>query len=63
MLDKLLNSKGFLGKREPSEIRAAAALGLGKVGTAASVASLRRAGQEDDAVVRSAVNRAQRKED
>ncbi|MHB1194520.1 MAG: HEAT repeat domain-containing protein [Longimicrobiales bacterium] len=63
MLDKLLNSKGFLGKREPSEIRAAAALGLGKVGSAASVASLRRAGQDEDAVVRSAVNRAQRKED
>ncbi|HSW31101.1 MAG TPA: HEAT repeat domain-containing protein [Longimicrobiales bacterium] len=63
MLDKLLNSKGFLGKREPSEIRAAAALGLGKVGSAGSVASLRRAGQEEDAVVRSAVNRAMRRED
>jgi HEAT repeat protein len=63
MLDKLLNSKGFLGKREPSEVRAAAALGLGKVGSPASVASLRRAAQEEDAVVRSAVNRAMRKED
>ena len=63
MLDKLLNSRGFLGKREPSEIRAAAALGLGKVGSPASMAALKRAAQEDDAVVRSAVNRAGRKED
>jgi hypothetical protein len=62
MLDKLLNSKGFLGKREPSEIRAAAALGLGKVSSPAAVASLRRAAQEEDAVVRSAVNRATRGE-
>ncbi len=62
MLDKLLNSKGFLGKREPSEIRAAAALGLGKVGSPAAAASLKRAGQEEDAVVRSAVNRAMRTE-
>lgn len=62
MLDKLLNAKGFLGKREPSEIRAAAALGLGKVGTPAAAAALRRAAQEEDAVVRSAVNRATRGE-
>lgn len=62
MLDKLLNAKGFLGKREPSEIRAAAALGLGKVGSPAATASLKRAAQEEDAVVRSAVNRAMRGE-
>lgn len=63
MLDKFLNSKGFLGKREPSEMRAAAALGLGKVGTPPAVAALRRAADEEDAVVRSAVNRALRSED
>lgn len=62
MLDRLLNGKGFLGKREPSEIRAAAALGLGKVGTPAATAALKRATQEEDAVVRSAVNRAMRGE-
>lgn len=62
MLDKLLNAKGFLGKREPSEIRAAAALGLGKVGSPAATAALKRAAQEEDAVVRSAVNRAMRGE-
>lgn len=63
MLDKLLNSKGFLGKREPSEIRAAAALGLGKVTGAKAHAALARAAQEEDPVVRSAVNRAMRKGD
>ncbi|MDP2955995.1 MAG: HEAT repeat domain-containing protein [Longimicrobiales bacterium] len=62
-LDKLLNSKGFLGKREPSEIRAAAALALGKIPGAAAQAALRRALQEEDAVVRSAVNRALRSEE
>jgi len=62
-LDRLLNSKGFLGKREPSEIRAAAALALGKIPGAAAQAALRRALQEEDAVVRSAVNRALRSEE
>jgi hypothetical protein len=62
MLDKFLNSKGFLGKREPSEIRAAAALGLGKVQSPSAQASLKRAALEDDAVVRSAVSRAMRRE-
>ena len=62
-LDKLLNGKGFLGKREPAEIRAAAALGLGKVQTPKAGAALSRASGEDDPVVRSAVNRAMRSED
>lgn len=62
-LDKLLNGKGFLGKREPSEVRAAAALGLGKIPGGSSDAALRRALDEDDPVVRSAVNRALRRED
>lgn len=63
MLDKLLNAKGFLGKREPSELRAAAALGLGKAGGPAATAALRKAASEEDPVVRSAVNRALRSED
>lgn len=62
-LDKLLNGKGFLGKREPSEIRAAAALALGKVPGAGGRRALARAAQEEDPVVRSAVNRALRDED
>jgi HEAT repeats len=63
MLDKLLNSRGFLGKREPAEIRAAAALGLGRVPGDEARSALMKASQEDDPVVRSAVNRALRTED
>lgn len=61
-LDKLLNGKSFLGKREPSEIRASAALALGKVTGAQARASLNKAAREEDPVVRSAVNRALRTE-
>lgn len=63
LMDKLLNGKGFLGKREPSEIRAAAALGLGKIPGPAADAALRKSAREDDPVVRSAVNRALRESD
>ena len=63
LLDKLLNGKGLLGRREPPELRAAAALGLGRVGTAEARASLGKASAEEDPVVRSAVNRALRIED
>jgi HEAT repeat protein len=62
-LDKILSQKGFLGRREPSEIRAAAALGLGKIPGEAAHAALLKARQEHDPVVRSAVNRALRSED
>ncbi len=60
LMDKLLNGKGFLGKREPSEIRAAAALGLGCVTSLSASRALQKAAGDDDAVVRSAVNRALR---
>ena len=63
MLDKLLNGKGFFGKREPSDIRAAAALALGKVPAEEARAALNKAAEEEDPVVRSAVNRALRRED
>jgi len=62
LLDKLLNGKGFLGRRESSEIRAAAALALGQIGGAAATAALRQAASVDDPVVRSAVGRAMRGE-
>ena len=62
VLDGLLNGKGFLGKREPTEIRAAAALALGRIPGAKARASLEQATQDDDAVVRSNVNRALRNE-
>ena len=63
MLDKLLNGKGFLGKRAPAEMRAAAALALGKVAGPAARAALSKGAEEEDPVVRSAVNRALRSED
>ena len=62
-MDKLLNGKGFLGRKESPEIRACAALALGKIGTDGARRSLQAAGSEDDAVVRSAVNRALRGEE
>jgi HEAT repeat protein len=61
-LDSVLNGKGFLGRREPSEVRAGAALGLGKVGTPSARSSLETARADDDPVVRSAVGRALRGE-
>jgi HEAT repeat protein len=63
MLDKLLNAKRFLGKREPSEIRAAAALALGRVPGEVARSSLMKASNEEDPVVRTAVNRALRNEE
>ena len=63
MMDKLLNGKGFLGRKEAPEIRACAALALGKIGTDKARRSLQAAMGEDDAVVRSAVNRALRGEE
>lgn len=62
VLDDLLNGKGFLGKREPTEIRAAAALALGRIPGDQARAALEKATQDDDPVVRSNVNRALRNE-
>lgn len=59
-LDALLNGKGFLGRREDPEVRACAALALGRIGTPKALESLRAAGAEKDVVVRNAVNRAMR---
>lgn len=62
LLDGLLNKKGLLGKRESTEIRAAAALGLGQISDPGARAALERATQDEDPVVRSEVNRALRQE-
>jgi HEAT repeat protein len=59
-LDGLLNSKGMFGKREDAEMRACAAIALGRIGTPKAQASLRQAANEKDVVVRNAVNRAMR---
>jgi HEAT repeat protein len=58
LLDGLLNSKGFMGKRDDSEIRACAAMALGKIGSAKAAESLNRAAGEKDVIVRNAVSRA-----
>ena len=61
-LSELLNSKGFLGRRNPTETRACAALGLGQAGTPQARSALERARQDDDSVVRNAVLRALKEE-
>ena len=57
-LSEILNKKGFLGRREPSEIRASAARALGKAGLPGSQEALRAAQKDGDAVVRTAVRQA-----
>lgn len=59
-LDALLNGKGFLGKREDSDVRACSAMALGKIGTREATDSLQRAQGDKDVLVRNAVNRAMR---
>ena len=60
-LDRILNSRrGLLGRREQPEMRAGAALGLGRAGSPEALAALGRASDDDDPVARSAVSRAQR---
>lgn len=59
-LDALLNGKGFLGRREDAEVRACAAIALGRIGTPKAVDVLRKAAAEKDIVVRTAVTRALR---
>lgn len=61
MLDKLLNGKSLLRKQSP-ELRACAAMALGKVGTPASRSSLERASGDPNPMVRNAVMKAMRQE-
>ena len=58
LLDGLLNAKGFMGKKDDSEIRACAAMALGKINSAKAADSLTRATGEKDVIVRNAVSRA-----
>ncbi len=62
-LARILNKKGLLGRKAPEEIRACAALGLGRSGMASAVSALRVAQNAKEPVVKSAVSRALRKED
>ena len=59
-LDSVLNGKGFLGRREESELRACAAIALGRITSPKATESLRKSSSEKDVVVRNAVNRALR---
>ena len=58
LLDRILNGKSWLGRREDAEMRACAALGLGRVRDAAAERALNAAAADTDPVVRSAVGRA-----
>ena len=60
LLDGVLNSRGLFGKKEDPELRACAAMALGRVGSEAAIATLRRAASEKEVLVRNAVNRALR---
>lgn len=60
-LDELLNGKpGLFARKEDPELRACAAVALGRIGTAKAVESLQKSASEKEVVVRTAVNRALR---
>ena len=59
-LGEMLNGKSLFGRREEPELRACAAVALGRIGTAEAQAALRQAANEKDVVVRNAVSRALR---
>jgi HEAT repeat protein len=60
VLAGMLNSGGFLRKKEDPETRACAAMALGRIGSANAIAALNRAAEAKEAIVRNAVNRALR---
>ncbi|MDQ6634984.1 MAG: HEAT repeat domain-containing protein [Gemmatimonadota bacterium] len=59
-LDGMLNGKSMFGRREDAELRACAAVALGRIGSADARASLQKAANEKDVIVRNAVGRALR---
>jgi hypothetical protein len=59
-LSGILNGKGLFGRREDPEVRACAAMALGRVGTPTAIEALHKGGSERDVVVRNAVARALR---
>ena len=62
MLDRLLNGKNMLRQKQSPEIRACAAMALGKVGTPAARAALEKAISETNPMVRNAVAKAMRRD-
>jgi len=59
-LDGMLNSKSLFGPKADGELRACAAMALGRIGSPAAQAALQKAANEKDVVVRNAVSRALR---
>ena len=59
-LSDILNSRRLLGRREDGEVRACAAMALGKIGTDTAMKALQKGLADKDAVVRNAVSRAVR---
>ena len=59
-LDGLLNGKSLFGRKDDAELRACAAMALGRIATSSALAALQKAANEKDVVVRSAVSRALR---
>ncbi|HYN81057.1 MAG TPA: HEAT repeat domain-containing protein [Gemmatimonadaceae bacterium] len=57
-LSGILNSRGFFHRREPAELRACAAIALGKIGTSLAMEALQQAGGDGELIVRNAVSRA-----
>jgi hypothetical protein len=57
-LDGLLNTRALMGKKEDPELRACAALALGKIGGPKAIDVLKKAAGEKDVMVRNAVTRA-----
>lgn len=60
LLDGLLNGRGLFGKREDTEVRACAARALGRIGSDAAQAALRKASGDKEILVRNAVSRGLR---
>jgi hypothetical protein len=60
ILDQILNHRDLLRRHADPELRACAAVALGRVGTDAARTALGRAAAEKDVVVRTAVNKALR---
>ncbi|MBI4521301.1 MAG: HEAT repeat domain-containing protein, partial [Gemmatimonadetes bacterium] len=60
VLDRILNGRGFLGRREPPEMRACAAVGLARSTLPTAKQALQKAEGDDDPVVRTAVARVLR---
>jgi HEAT repeat protein len=60
MLSDILNTRRILGGREDGELRACAAMALGKIGTDSAMNALQKALSDRDVMVRNAVSRAVR---